>query len=202
MKKYTIWNILALLTILIGGATTLIISEGQIRHWAKETGSAIPVGQWGDVDLDYGEFIVYYESPVQVPTEYLFQVVDQYGDRMRPTPPPENESYRLLLDGWSGKAVGVLKIEEAGTYRLRCSNASVVSDADIPAEDRIVLMKTPRTWAEASQVRKQILVIGASITFAVFLILYIIHGLVLRARSRRDGGQRDVNIDQTMDVAV
>ena len=83
-KKHTIWNILALLAILVGGGITLVISEGQIRHWAKETGTGFPVGQWANVELPYGEFIVYYESPVQVPSEYLFQVIDEYGERMRP----------------------------------------------------------------------------------------------------------------------
>ena len=97
--------------------------------------------------------------------------------------PTENNNFQIK--GLNGRALFGLSVDEPGLYRLHCFNANVRSDEEVPADDRIVFLKTPSTRAQ--RVRRRIHLVGVAVTVGLAIGLYILHGVALhRRRSRPD----------------
>lgn len=179
-KPITKWNILALLCGLSGAAATITLDQLWLASWMR-SGEAFPIGQRQSVRLPEGRSLVYYESPVSVPVRDVALNLRDSGDRyMRVRPPAHDISYRSLLTGWSGRALWQLDIPQAGTYTFLCSNHNVDDNSQLPAEDRVVFLKVPDALAEVTLVRKAIQIGGATITIALVILFYVLHGLALR----------------------
>lgn len=181
-RPITIWSVLALLWVVVGGGLTILLDQLWIHSWAK-SGVAAPVGELFNIDLEPGRTLLYYESPSAVPQTTRVHMFNPYQEQIYPQPPAEERSYNMLLTGWSGKAVAEIDVDEVGTYRIVCYNTSVLSDDDIPAEDRIVLKKKPASLTEALTIRRIIQIGGATIVLLGAIGLYIIHGITLHRRA-------------------
>lgn len=194
-SSITKWNVLALLAALVGIAVTLTLAEVWLRNWMR-SGVNYPIGQRVSAQLPAGKLLVYYESPVAVPVDgdssATLKVFDADKDpipvralrRYGSTGSSESMDYRLWLTGWSGRALWEIDVPAAGTYTLVCHNHSVLSDKDIPADDRAVLLRQPPSFAQVRTVRVFILVTGATITMTAVIALYTLHMLALRKRRR------------------
>ncbi|MHC5023944.1 MAG: hypothetical protein ACYTGG_08530 [Planctomycetota bacterium] len=195
-RPITRWNLLALLAVLAGVSITLGLDHLSLHQWAQ-SGLAIPVGEHFEVELPVGETLVYYESRQNiVPDRILLDVIGANGERVRARPPMEENNFRLLLGGWSGRSLWNVRVEEAGTYRIRGFNADYLQDEQVPEDDRVVLFKQPRTLAEAVANRKVIQIVGASITMCVALLLYLLHWRALaRAGARSETADADESLD-------
>lgn len=156
------------------------------NHWAT-TGIEFEVGRILDAELPAGDTVVYYQSVQPVPprtgyTEPIhLRLIDPYEDLVPLSSITDDASYEL--GGRHGRAVFQAKLPVAGIYKLRCSNNAVSSDADTPAEDRIIFFRQPSTLAEMSTVQRVMQVIGGTTTVALAIVLYIIHGVTLHRRN-------------------
>jgi hypothetical protein len=179
-KAITRWNILALACGVIGTAVTLTVDQLWLRSW-MESGKAFPIGQRCSVELHKGQSLVYYESPVGVPVgDVILYMLDPDGNRVLARAPETDISYRLWLNGWSGRALWKLDLPRDGTYTFRCFNDNFERESDMPIDDRIVFAKTPDSLAHVSLVRTLIQVTGATMTMTLVIVFYVLHGLSLR----------------------
>jgi len=185
--------VLALLTVLTGGLATLALSEMWVRNWMR-TGVSKTVGVWEKVKLPAGKVLVYYESRVAVPTvdsdglRADLKVFDAERERMKVTTLDGHLNYHLRLLDWSGIALWEVDVPAAGEYTLVCNNYNVLSDRDIPADDRIVFLRDPPSFHDVKKGRIFILVTGATITMTGVIVFYALHNLALQKR-RRGAGQ-------------
>jgi hypothetical protein len=188
-RPITKWSVLALVCVVVGASGTIIIDQVWLNAWVN-SGKHFPVGQWSAVELPPGSTLVYYESPESVPlSDATLFLTDPEGDRVRTAQITEDINYRVLLSGWSGRALWRLNISKPGVYRFRCSNHNFEDDSQIPAEDRLTFLKSPATLSEVTAVRKFIQITGATITMTVVVMLYLMHGLALKRRDNGHGGQ-------------
>lgn len=170
----------ALFVLVCGVAFTLVAGQLVLLTWAR-TGDRVLVGAEQSVDLDYGEQSIFYESFESVPASNVRMTLrDPYGRLVRPAFPPEPENFRLWLNGHSGRALWTLNVIEPGTYALTVANANYASDEAVPDGDRLVFNKRPPSLHEAEQWRKVVQITTASITFAIVVVLYVLHGRALR----------------------
>ncbi len=129
--------------------------------------------------------MIYYESPVTVPTHNIrLTMRHPNGERLITYRPPDDNNFEI--NGWHGRALFEADLIEAGRYSVHAFNAKVASDVDVPADDRIVFAKQPNTKVEAIRVRRLIHLIGAVTTIGAGIILYLIHGLALHHRRGSD----------------
>lgn len=182
----TIWSVLALLVILIGGLATLGAGQLYLQHWV-DSGIHVPVGGRYQVHLPYGSTLVYYESKHAVPRRTpLLKVLDSYNAYVGVEPlPDEQNNYRTLLTDWSGRAIHKVSLDEEGTFTVSCSPADYLDLDDIPPDDRVSFYKSPNTLAEAQAMYKSVLIVGATVTVLVAVGLYVLHFAKLRARATR-----------------
>ena len=181
-RHITKWNLLALVVVIAGGAATLGLAQLWIVNWSR-TGERFTLNARHTVTLPAGQSLVYYESPHSVPMgRATLQVYDPAGNRSRAPIVTDDVSFRVHLTGLSGRALWQLSIPEPGEYVFIATNENILSDADLPPEDRIVLFKSPNTVHEARLVQKGIMITGGSITLVLTIICYLFH---LGAVSRR-----------------
>jgi hypothetical protein len=186
-KAITKWNLLALLAVVAGGAVTLGLDQLWIRHWSM-SGERFPIGHGLTIDLPARpNLLIYYESAGAVPTANVVLVMtDPYGRRVRPRRATDDtDNFKVLLGGWSGRALWELDIVEPGVHTFSTFNNNYESDAEVPPGDRIVFLKTPSTLAEVGRIRKLIQITGASVTMLVAIALYVLHALTLAEASAR-----------------
>lgn len=182
MRNITLWSVLTLLTVVIGGGATLLVDRAQLRRWG-ESGVAIPLGQPYAVDLPAGDMLVYYESSERVPTNnVLLAMRDAEGRIMRGRRPGEDNSYRLRGDGWSGRALWEYRDLEAGEYTVVVNNPHYASDEEIPERDRVVFAKQPNALADVLANRRRVHVIGIALTLTLAAAFYGAH--IWAGRSR------------------
>ena len=83
-RPITKWSVLALIVIVIGGATTLLLGQLWLEQWAR-TGQRAAIGLDQTVDLPAGRILVYYESTIAVPEigTASLSAFDPYGRRGR-----------------------------------------------------------------------------------------------------------------------
>ncbi len=148
-----------------------------------------PARDWSTAVLPQGESIhVYYQSPVAVPNGRVdLKLKYPDGDPLEPTAirrPDDTEPFEL--GGQHIRPLYVLTLDVAGEYQVMATNMAVMSDTEV-AQDRVVFAKSPDTFDEASNGRRIIHAIGATITVVIVIILYVLHGLALGRRSRRAG---------------
>jgi hypothetical protein len=178
----TKWNMLALVAAALGAALTLGLDQLWLHNWAR-SGVSLPIGQRTPVNLPSGPTIVYYESPVAVPVaDATLRVFDADDERIRVNALDGSLNYRLLLSGWSGRALWEVDAPAAGGYTLVCHNHNFLSDSEIPAEDRVVVLKQPNSFKDVALVRTIIQVTGATLTMTSVIILYLLHSLALKKR--------------------
>lgn len=182
----TFWNLLALLVLLVGGVATLGAGQLWLRHWAQ-SGIHVPVGGTHNVPLPHGTTVVFYESAVSVPErDPSLKIRDAYGIWVNVRRITDSNNYRLMLSGWSGRAIGEVTLDEAGTYAITCTPLDFLNMNEVPEGDRVTLLKEPGTLAEANAIYKTILIIGASITVPLTAALYILHFVALQRKARRN----------------
>lgn len=181
-RPITKWNVLALAVLVFGTIATLGLSHVWIMHWSR-TGQAFSLGDWHRIELEAVPTLAYYESPHSVPEQQLdcsITLKDPYGDPMPKMIPTEDSSFRVMLTGWSGRALWEFDLVEPGEYEFRCVRQNVRSDEDVPTEDRIVFLKEPQDLAAVHGRQKLIKIVGGAITVAIATLLYVFHGLALR----------------------
>jgi len=182
-RRVTRWNIAALLILLLGGAGTLLAGQLWLLHWA-DTGVHIPINVRHAVDLPHGTTTVYYETGGRVPSrDPMLKIRDPYGVWIRARPPEQAGNFRMLFTGWSGRAVAQLNVDEEGTYTFFCSNPDALSLDEVPADDRIALLKEPDSLERARRIHKIILIAGASVTILLTIIAYAMHAATLHGRA-------------------
>jgi hypothetical protein len=191
-RLITKWNVLALVVLVVGTILTVGLSQLWIMHWSQ-SGVGFPIGVPGTIDVEGapGAVLVYYESPHSVPAGHCsLYVRNPYEERLHTRIPMDDHSYRVSLTGWTGRALWELDLDEPGTYEFLCTNANFKSDDDVPAEDRIVFFKEPQSLAVVRGRQKLLKIVGGTITVAIAIGLYIMHGLALRrlAAEPPDGG--------------
>jgi hypothetical protein len=179
-SSITKWNLLALVAVMAGSAVTWWGGQAWLHRWAG-SGLKVPVSTSAEVDLSAGEQLIYYESPVSVPTHnILLTMRHPDGERLITHPPLDDNNFEI--NGWHGRALFEVDLVDDGRYSVDSFNANVASDDEVPADDRIVFAKQPNTRAEAIRVRRLIHLIGAVATVGVAIVLYLIHGLALHHR--------------------
>ncbi len=184
-SSITKWNLLALLAAFAGGGATLGLDQIWLNNWVN-SGNTFAIGQRVSTHLPAGTTRVYYESAVAVPVgDASLRVIDADGERMPVRLLDGDENYRLLFSGWSGRALWEVNVPAAATYEIVCHNHNFMSDADIPAEDRVVFLKQPDSFKEVKTFRTIIQVTGATITMTAVIILYLLHSLTLQRRRRQ-----------------
>jgi hypothetical protein len=155
-----------------------------LHNWWR-SGISIPIGQRSRVQLPAGTMLVYYESPVAVPAgDAVLRAFDGNDDPVPVKRLDGSMDYRLLLSGWSGRAMWEITIPQAGSYTMVCNNYTVFSDADLPAEDRVALLKRPDSFRQVALVRTFVQVTGATLTMTAVLTLYLLHSLTLQKRKK------------------
>jgi hypothetical protein len=175
--------LLALIAAMGGAALTLTVDQMWLASWF-DSGRHFPIGPFATVDLPAGSTLVYYESPVQAPVADVgLYMTDPDGERIRAMNMIDDINYRILLSGWSGRALWKLDVKNPGPHRFRCSNHNYASDDEVPAEDRVTFLKSPQHVQDVSMVRKFIQITGATATVTLVISLYILHGLALRKQA-------------------
>jgi hypothetical protein len=182
-RPITIWSLLALAVMIVGMGVTLGLHLFWLRAWA-ETGVKFSVShRRAPVDLPAGSNLVWYESRQSVPTgDVVLNLYNSAGDRVPVGHPSGDVSYLLSFSDLSGRALWELHLAKAGRYEFEASNNTVTSDDQIPADDRIVFLKSPDSLEQANTVRKVLVVTSATITITLVIVLYIVHGVTLAKR--------------------
>ena len=182
-ESITKWNILALVSVVCGLVITMTLDQMWILQWG-ESGIRFPVGGRQTITLPQGRSLVYYESPHSVPSGPVsFSLIHPDGRRVRVPMITKDINYKILLTGISGRAFWELRIREPGDYSFETSNDSVLSDDDVPPEDKIVFLKSPNSLSEAKAFQKIIRITGASISIVVLTIFYLLHFVTLKKRA-------------------
>ena len=169
---------LALLVVIAGAALTLYSAHLSIERWAK-SGKKLPLGEWWQADFEAGKSLVYYESPVEVPVNFItLNVLDASGRAMGVFLTGGTNDF--VVDGTNGAAVFEMEIDAPGSFQIICNDAAAASLHSAPQSDRIVFEKSPNTKVEALGRRRTIHLVGTAITLSLALVLYIIHGIAVR----------------------
>jgi hypothetical protein len=188
-RPITKWSVLALVCVAIGASTTIIVDQVWLNDWVS-SGKHFPINQWTTTELPLGTTLVYYESPVSVPVgDVSLHLIDPDEERVRVTQLGEDINFRVLVSGWSGRALWRLNITKPGPYRFRCSNHNFASDSDVPADDRITFAKTPPELSDATAIRKFIQITGATVTMTLVIFFYLLHGLALKRKRSAEQGE-------------
>ena len=167
-----------MVVVIAGSALTLYYAQRPIERWAK-SGQRFALGTWWEIDLEAGKSLVYYESPAEIPVNFVtLTVVDAHDRAMGVVLTGGTDDY--VVDGTNGAALFEMEIDAPGPYLVICNDAAADSFSSAPETDRIVIGKSPNTKADALGRRRTIHLIGAGITLTVAIILYIIHGLAQR----------------------
>lgn len=183
-RPITKWSVLALIVVFAGTALTLGSAHAWMFAWAS-SGKAFPIGQKSSIQLPPGESLVWYESPDRVPSgQVSLYLYDNNGDRVKPETLSGEINYNLTLGHKCGRALWKLNLARAGLYEATCNNHNFESDSMVPADDRVVFLKTPDSLAEMSFVSKVIQITGANITITLAFVFYLMHFVALRKRDR------------------
>lgn len=171
-----------MVSVICGLVITMTLDQLWILQWG-ESGIRFPVGERQTITLPQGHSMVYYESPHSVPSGPVsFSLFHPDGRRVRVPMITKDINYKIFLTGISGRAFWELSIRRPGEYSFEISNDSVLSDDDVPPEDKIVFMKSPDTLGEAQAFQKIIRITGASISIVVLTIFYLLHIVTLKKR--------------------
>jgi hypothetical protein len=186
----TLWNVLALLSALIGAAATLMADQLSLRAWASG-GIAVPIGADADTGTNTGTQIhlpaglthIYYESYEALPQGNLvIRILDETGKAVYPDDVDEEVSYKLLVGGWSGRPMWTLDVPQTGWYSVTCYNHNYEQEDEVPATDRLAFAKKPDTLAQAKTFRRVIQITGATITVLLVVVFYVMHGIAMNKR--------------------
>jgi hypothetical protein len=187
--------VLALVVIVVGTIATLGLDQLWLHNWAK-SGNAYPINQRLRIELPPGKSLVYYESAESVPSANVtLYLLDSEGDRVYVKSPAKDVSFRMLLGGWSGRALWQLDLPRAGVFTFACYNHNFASDRDIPLDDRIVFLKHPDSVEDVGIVRSLIQVTGATITMTLVIVLYLLHGIAIYKREAMERRNLEVASD-------
>lgn len=182
-RLITVWSVLALLTAAMGTAGTLVMARAWVRSWV-DSGIKLPVGSAAQVRVpaDRLQSLVFYESDETVPGNVRLDIRDRFGERYRVRVPADDQGFEV--DGRHGRALFHLDLPEPGVYDVRCLNPNYASDDEVPVDDAIVFLKDPDSKDGMLAGRRVLVAVGASVTVAVTLLLYVLHGVTLLRRRR------------------
>ena len=178
----TIWNLLALVVIVLGVAAALGGGEAWLHYWAG-SGQKVRIGDEAQVYLEGGEQLVYYESSQAVPTfNVVLELTGTDGRKLRAIPVIEEISYSLKRGQQHGKALWRVSIPQTAWYTARARNYQVDSDTELPEEDRIVFGKKPETVEGMMSVRRVVQIGFGALGLVLAAALYAVHFMVLKQR--------------------
>jgi len=193
-RPITIYSILALVVLVAGGGATLAFSFLSIDNWIDE-GDPYPIGRLNTMELPEGRVVFFFESPEIVPGNpdgvqiYIRRPDGEplSSERIEDVPISEAESYgpRPFLPRRRvfGRPLWAVDVPASGVYEVRVTNNLEEQNM---REDRIVVGKTPQSFAAMKKRNDQLKIAGLSITGAVFVLLYIMHGVSLSRREARE----------------
>jgi hypothetical protein len=198
-SSITKWNVMALAAVFIGAVATLGLAEAWLHAWLRN-GQVFPIGTRAMAHLPAGRSLVYYESRVAVPRDgdsgATLKAADADDEpisvhalrayREDGAHSDDVLEYRHWLSGWSGRALWEIDAPAAGQYTLICHNHGVLSDDDLPADDRIAVLRSPQSFAQVRLVRTLILITGGTMTMTAVIILYLLHTITLQKRRQHD----------------
>lgn len=181
-RPITRWNIAALLIMVIGVAMSWFAGQYSLQRWAQ-SGEKMPVGEWSAVDLPEGDLIVYYESRIAVPGNSSMLSVRGPDGGLLPPRRVNRGAQRASgeIAGLSIEDLFIIDIRQPGQHQLFLLNSSYDPD-QLPADDRITVLKVPRTLAAALERRQTVMLIGGSVTGTLAIICYILHFRLLLMR--------------------
>ena len=168
------WSLLALLAVVIGGGSTIAADRIHIRDWAF-SGVRVPVGERVEVNLPAGPQLAYYESAGDLPTNVVLLEMTHDGMGVFERRAKENNEFRLLVGGWSGRSVWSFENLEPGWYTVFVKNAHYETYDDVPDNDRLVFAKDPPTLAEAMRTSWVIRITGSVVTLGLVVVFYTLH---------------------------
>jgi len=180
LKNITIFNILALIVVIVGIPLTILQGRAELQNWAQ-SGKRFPLGVWGIVDLKETDTLVYYESPDAVPTEYVMLTINDINNSEIYVSTPTDRNDFSYKDK-QGAALFKLSLSQQGSYRFICNDAMANSIADNPEQDEVVFAKSPNSKAQALNKSTWTYIIGGGSTLGLAAILYIIHGIRLQRK--------------------
>ena len=195
-QPITIYSILALVLIVVGGGGVLLYSFIALDNWMA-SGEKFKVGVNGQIEFaEPGEEVVFYESPKVLPGDpYMITLLmsDPNGDRVvserYPFDDAEDYAPRTILARTNvlGRPLWKVNIPTAGTYTFRVDNNHEDQDPDL---DRIVFGKNPQSF-KAMQGRTTMLKLGLLGLVGIGAVgLYIMHGITLRKEKLRSNQQQ------------
>ena len=166
-----------MVVVIAGAALTLYNAHLSMQSWAT-SGKRLPLGEWHQVDLKAGNSLVYYETPLVVPIDFIsLNVLDANERAMGVFLTGGTNDF--VVNGTNSAAVFEIEIDAPGSFWIICNDAAAASIDSAPETDRIVFEKSPNSKVEALARRRTIHLVGASITLGLAVLLYIIHGVAV-----------------------
>lgn len=188
-QPITIWSVLALSSLIVLGGTTVLLTRMTLAWWVRG-GDRFAMDATGrmtdEIRLTAGEHIVYYESPVGLPDEYMMYInpsddpSQRIERRMIVNNDPFSQDNRFEYGGIHGKPICRMMIPADGVYSFTFIN----SNEEIPEGDHIVFNKQPRSLDEVMQRRTTMQFAGLSVTGVLFVTCYLLHAVTLSRRAR------------------
>jgi hypothetical protein len=183
-RPITVWSVLALITVALGGMMTYAVGEASLDVWVA-SGLKFPIGHRHMVELPAGPVTLYYESDASTPMDVHVSLLDPYGERIALRVPQVRSRTSFECQGRYFRTLYEADVPERGEYELGCYNLSVGSDAQVPAGDRVVLGKVPPRHDDAIDARRLMHIIGATLTVVPAIGMYVLHGVALHRRQFR-----------------
>jgi len=193
-RPITIFNVLALLFLIGGGGATLVLSFWHIDSWI-DSGETWEVGKTQRVELSPGELVVFFESPGPLPAihdQVHLIMRDESRQQLfaQKIPVSEEETYAprpfLSFTRYSGRPLWRVQVPQQGIYSMYVQNDH---EERAFGEERVAIGKDPSLFSMVHDVNNRIKIAGLSLTGALFVGCYILHGVALARRTRlRSGG--------------
>ena len=205
-RPITVFNILALAALVVGGGMTLVLSFAHIDLWIK-SGENWEVGKTQKVTLQPGELVIFFQSPGPLPANHdgvSLHVRDEQGQRLVTEPmliiPEETYAPRpfLAFTKYAGRPLWKVQIPAAGTYSIFVQN-DLEDETRTTEEERVFVGKNPQSFAQVHETNNLIKIAGLSLTGALFVGFYFLHGIAL-ARRNRAAQQESIPEAVAMDI--
>lgn len=203
-KPITIYSITALIVLITGGSLTIVGSFLHIDNWVK-SGQEFRIGVAEQANLPAGEHVVFYQSHSSLPSDIraiILLISDPNMERVIPQAveinPDESYGPRTILptNDIHGRMLWKFTAQADGWYTFRVENYHTDQD---PENDRFVIGKSPPSFRTLKKRNNMVRIAGGSLTGAIFIGLYIMHGIAL-GRRKKTGGSTSAFVDYTPDL--
>lgn len=205
-RPITIFSILALIVLVVGGGLTVLVSFARIDNWMK-SGERFAVGVESAIEfIEPGEQVIFFETRLpELPAHsgaINFHLIDGPRNDLRFEwiEPDAQESYAprrvLPTTKVSGRPLWRVTVTEPGLYTFRVDNYHLEQD---PENDRIVFGKNPQSFREVTKSANQIKFGGLAFTGVLFVTLYVLHAVVLSRRAKAGKSSTPAPVLQRVD---